>query len=318
LEGKGKMANLFLIGNGFDLSHGLSTSYQDFRRFLLSHYPNIRMDELIIPEGIMSPNGEIIYNDEKVLSMLFYLLNEAERNEEEWKDIETSMGYLDFSEAFDWNDDILDKDGDIDFWKTSYRNEDIAANFIFPTKKLQKFFAEWVNSININSAKPKKDFKKLLRDGDQFLTFNYTETLEEVYNIPYRNICHIHGKQNEEIFFGHGNLEDYSERYMQQHIGSENGLSQIDNQLRKRTDIALQKHKDFFIYLEEININKIYSYGFSFSEVDTIYLVEIFRQINTEEVTWYFNDYDISSVGERMLLLEKYGFKGNFNTFHIN
>jgi hypothetical protein len=312
------MTKLFLIGNGFDLSHGLKTSYQDFRGYLLSHYPDIEVDELITPEGKMLSDGGIYYNEEEVLSMLFYLLNQAERSEEEWNDIETSLGYLDFSEVFDWQGDILDKDGDVDLWKTAYRNEDLASDLVIPTTTIQKYFSEWVDIIKINSAKPKKDFIRLVEDEDQFLTFNYTDTLEEVYGIDDNNICHIHGKQNQEIFFGHGNTEDYYESYMQQNIGSENDLSNIDRQLRKRTDIALQKNNDFFINLEMLKINKIYSYGFSFSEVDKIYLEEICRQINTEKVIWYFNDYDISSVGKYMVLLKQCGFKGNFNVFHID
>jgi hypothetical protein len=312
-----KMAQLFIIGNGFDLSHGLLTSYQGFRSYLLSNYPNIKMDELVIPEGKMLPDGDLHYDEEETISMLFYFLSVAEGSEEKWKDIEKSLGNLDFSEAFDWHDDFFDNDGDIDLRKTSYRNEDIASNLIIPTKTIQRFFSEWINSIKINSVKPKIDFIKILKDGDQFLTFNYTGTLEDVYDIDKSNICHIHGKQNEEIFFGHGNEEDYYESYMQRHIGSENGLNQIDRQLRKRTDIALQKNIDFFINLEALNINKIYSYGFSFGEVDTVYLKEICRQVKTEEVTWYFNDHDISLVGERILLLKECGFKGDFNTFHI-
>jgi hypothetical protein len=311
------MTKLFLIGNGFDLAHGLKTFYQEFRGYLLSQYPDITMDELIIPEGRMSPDGGTQYNEDEVISMLFYLLDQAERGEE-WNDIETSLGYLDFSEFFDWHDDILDKDGDVDLFKTSYRNEDIASDLVIPTTTIQNYFSEWVNSIKIESAKPKKDFLKLVGDEDQFLTFNYTDVLEELYSIDESNICHIHGKQGEEIFFGHGNPEDYYDRYMQQNVGSENSLSNIDRQLRKRTDTALQKNNDFFINLETLNITKIYSYGFSFSEVDKIYLEEICRQINTEKVTWYFNDYDISLVGKYMVILKQCGFKGNFNVFHID
>lgn len=32
------MNQLIILGNGFDLDHGLPTSYQDFRNYLLSNY----------------------------------------------------------------------------------------------------------------------------------------------------------------------------------------------------------------------------------------------------------------------------------------
>jgi hypothetical protein len=276
------------------------------------------MDVLIIPEGSMLPDGGIYYDEDKGLSMLFYLLNQAENDKAEWKDIETSLGRLDFSEVFDWLDDIVDKDGDVDHFKTLYRNEDITADLIVPTTAIQSYFYEWIDSIKISSVNPKKDFKSLVRDGDQFLTFNYTDTLAEVYGFDESNICHIHGRQGEEIYFGHGNLKDYTETYMQRHIGSENVLSNIDRQLRQKTDIALETTSDFFFNLEELNINKIYSYGFSFSMTDKIYLENFCSLIKTEEVIWYFNDYDLSSVKYHKELLKKCGFKGSIDTFHIN
>ncbi|MFP7442915.1 bacteriophage abortive infection AbiH family protein [Bacillus infantis] len=311
------MVNLFVIGNGFDLDHKLETSYNHFRDYLISVYPEIKMDELIVPNEKNLPDGGIEYDDVEVLSMLFYLINMAEQNEEKWSNIETALGYLDFSEAFDGFDDILDKDGDIDMWKTAYRNEDLSSQLIIPTTKIQNFFWKWVNSISIHSASPKNDFIKLLKDDDQFLSFNYTETLEVVYDISPEDICHIHGKQYEEIYFGHGNKENYYDRYMQSHIGSQDGLSNIDEQLRKKTDKALEENLGFFESLRDANINKIYSYGFSFNEVDAIYFLEIFKQIDTENVTWYFNDFDKSNIGIYMEFLKNCGFKGNFNTFHI-
>ncbi|ADU28501.1 bacteriophage abortive infection AbiH family protein [Evansella cellulosilytica] len=311
------MANLFVIGNGFDLDHGLETSYNHFREYLLLNYPEIKMDELIVPDEIHLPDGGIEYDDAEVLSMLFYLINTAEQNEEKWSDIETALGYLDFSEAFDWFDDILDKDGDIDMWKTVYRNEDLSSQLVIPTTKIQNFFWEWVNSISLHSASPKSDFIKLLKDKEQFLSFNYTETLEIVYNISPENICHIHGKQTEEIYFGHGSKEDYYERYMQSHIGSQDGLSNIDEQLRKKTEKALEENLDFFESLRDANITNIYSYGFSFNEVDAIYFVEICKRINTKKVTWSFNDYDKANIEKYMEFLRSCGFKGDFKTFHI-
>ena len=36
--------HLYIIGNGFDLNHGLPTSYQDYRNFLLMYYPRVTRD----------------------------------------------------------------------------------------------------------------------------------------------------------------------------------------------------------------------------------------------------------------------------------
>ncbi|CAI8921701.1 bacteriophage abortive infection AbiH family protein [Priestia megaterium] len=312
------MAKLFIIGNGFDSAHKLKTSYNHFREYLLSNNPEINMEELIIPEEIHDKDGGITYNQTEVLSMLFYLINEAESNTEEWSSVESSLGYLDFSEAFDWLDDIRDKDGDINYFHTSYRNDEIASKLVIPTTTIQQLFSDWVNTININLAKPKKDFQKIVDAQDYFLTFNYTDTLQDVYGIEEDNICHIHGRQFLEIFFGHGNSRDRTEDYMRDHIGSEDGLSKINRQLRKKVEKALENNLDFFDELQGASIEEIYSYGFSFNKVDRIYLEEICNRINTENITWYFNDYKAKEEHPKFKdVLRECGYRGFFSTFHV-
>jgi len=312
------MAKLFIIGNGFDSAHKLKTSYNHFREYLLSSNPEINMDELIIPEEIDDHKGGISYNQTEVLSMLFYLINEAEGDTEEWNSIESSLGHLNFSEAFDWLDDIRDKDGDINYFHTSSRNNEIASNLVIPTKTIQQFFSDWVNTINVDLAKPKKGFQELVDTQDYFLTFNYTDTLQDVYGIEEDNICHIHGRQFFEIFFGHGNTKDRTEDYMRDYIGAEDGLSEINRQLRKKVEKALENNLYFFNELQGASIEEIYSYGFSFSKVDTIYLKEICNRINTENITWYFNDYKEKEEHPKFKdVLRKCGYRGFFSTFHV-
>ncbi|WP_373458983.1 AbiH family protein [Peribacillus sp. V2I11] len=60
-----------MIGNGFDSSHKLKTSYDDLRQYPLSNYPEIKIDEFIVPDEIHQPDGGIAYNEVQVLSMLF-------------------------------------------------------------------------------------------------------------------------------------------------------------------------------------------------------------------------------------------------------
>lgn len=312
------MTKLFIIGNGFDSAHNLRTSYNHFREYLLSNNPETNMEEFIIPEETEDHKGGITYNQTEVLSMLFYLINEAERDTEEWNSIESSLGNLNFSEAFDWLDDIRDKEGDINYFHTASRNNEIASKLVIPTTTIQQLFSDWVNTINVDLAKPKKGFQELVDTQDYFLTFNYTDTLQDVYGIEENNICHIHGRQFLEIFFGHGNTKDRTEDYMSDYIGAEDGLSEINRQLRKKVEKALENNLDFFDELEYAHIKEIYSYGFSFSKVDTIYLKEICKRINTENVTWYFNDHRAEEDHPKFkVVLRECGYKGFFSTFHV-
>lgn len=106
-------------------------------------------------------------------------------------------------------------------------------------------------------CKAKIDFLKLIDEQDLFLTFNYTDTLEKIYKVSKDRICYIHGKQNEEIYFGHGNTDDKTDYYMENYIESENGLVEIHEQLRKKTKIALKNKIHFFENLTYLNINEI-------------------------------------------------------------
>ncbi|MGG2113412.1 bacteriophage abortive infection AbiH family protein [Lysinibacillus pakistanensis] len=311
------MSKLFVIGNGFDISHGLKTSYDDFRKYLISD-TKIKTDYLIVPESQMDQDGGMLYDEVEVLSMLFYLISEAESNTEKWSNVEASLANLNFSEVFDQYDEVLDKDGDIDFWKTSYNNEDIASNLVIPTLTVQQLFSEWINTIDISEAKEKDDFIELIENEDLFLTFNYTETLEEVYEVSSEQICYIHGKQNEEIYFGHGYTDDITDYYLEKHVGSENSISEIYENLRKKTELALESKINFFDRLSDSDIKEIYSYGFSFSEVDMLYLKEICKQVDTRKIVWYFNDFDQSSHSDYIKTLVECGFKGDFSTFNIS
>lgn len=312
------MTKLFIIGNGFDIAHGLKTTYNDFKDFLLSNYPGITTDLPIVPEGIEQPNGGIEYRDSEVLSLLFYLINEAENDSEYWNEVEYSLGILDFSTIFDNSDLIFEGDVKDDYFKRARRNQGIASMLIAPTIAIQDFFAQWIETINLYLIEPKKDFKMLLHSADQFLTFNYTKTLEKVYEVKEDNVCHIHGERGKTMFFGHGSHADRSEYNLSKYTGSENDLATIDEKLRKKTETALDINSNFFDNLKYLNTDAIYSYGFSFSEVDRVYLIEIFEHINTENIIWYFNDYNTCELNKYKGILKKCGYKGSFDTFHID
>lgn len=310
------MSKLFIIGNGFDLAHGLKTSYDDFRSYLIDE-EDIEMEHLVIPAGVNQPDGGISYNQSDVLSLLFYLISEAESNTEKWSNIETSLGHLNFHEIFDTLPEIFDEDGDVDHWKQIRIYEDLASDLVIPMATLKKLFSKWISTVDTGDIEAIQDFLTLIDTDDQFLNFNYTDTLEQVYLVPEKNICYIHGTQYDEIYFGHGDSEDKTDRFMADFLGAENYLLDINEQLRKNTSKALNNNQAFFDNLATLKIEKIYSHGFSFNEVDKIYLEEICRQIDTSKITWYFHDYNIDIHKDFMNTLLICGYQGEFDTFHV-
>lgn len=312
------MSKLFIIGNGFDSAHCLPTSYNEFRKYLCNTYMDGKsgVDYIpMVPTVTMGPKGEDICDMEEVANFLVYLISIAEPDGSKWSDLEASLGRLDYDEAFDMLPEEFDDDGDIDCWRELYNNEDMASNLYKVVSYVKDLFAEWVDDIDIEIAKAKSGFLCLIEPDDIFLTFNYTATLEEVYGINEDRVCHIHGKQGENILFGHGNIKDYTEVYMSKNIGSENSLSELDNFLKKDTNQALIEHKYFLDDIDD-RIKEVYSIGFSFSDVDLIYIKEICRNLSAD-VVWHLNDFNLSDVPIFQTRLRECGFKGRFATFSV-
>jgi len=306
--------NLFVIGNGFDRAHNLPTSYNDFHEYLLEEYPESSADDFIIPESVMGPDGDDIYEDIDVVSYLLRLVSNVEG--EEWNTLEHSLGRLNYAEIFDSLEPVYDKSGDSDLFKDAYNAEDLSNSLIEPTTKIADLFSDWIHTIEIDEVKEIQSFSSLIDPKqDRFLTFNYTATLESVYGA--QHVCHIHGEQGTELVFGHGNEEDYTEQYMTENIGSETALRQIDELLKKDTTSAIRQNKSFFEDLMKEPIDKVYSFGFSFSKVDEIYIKEICKSLS-QDVIWYLNDHNTPAERKQhQQLIVSSGFRGTFSTYHI-
>lgn len=308
------MTRMFIIGNGFDLAHGMKTSYEDFHQYLKEEYPDASFDGCV-PEARMMPDGDMSYDDIDVVGFLMEVITNAEPKGEKWSDLETSLGYLDLDEYLDnWIDD----EDDDNEWHEVHRNEDLSANLVGAVLEITDYFSEWIGKIDIDEVAPKSEFEKLVNcDKDLFLTFNYTNTLEEIYKV--KNVCHIHGKQGGKLLFGHGNDKDYTEEYMASHVGSEDSRQGMQEQLRKNTTEAIRGNQDFLNSIRSKSVDKVYSFGFSFSEVDEIYITEICRRLANANVTWYLNDFDDLAIRTKYeSIIKSCGFKGKFDTYHVS
>lgn len=338
------MRNLFIIGNGFDRAHGLQTSYEDFHQYLKQTYPDADENTDLFSSVDLKPDREPDCDDNEAVGFLMRIITKSElylklgdmtleelelklkdiEQEElelelkKWSALEKALGELDYSDVFDVLTTPLDKDGDVDLWDEVYQNEDVANDLLVVIEKFSDYFTDWIKTINLKSANQKPSFSKLMQADDIFLNFNYTETLEVVYKVQDKNVCHIHGKQGEPLILGHGRDEREEEYIYNQsyHTGAEDILSDIHRMLKKDTDMAIKKHEEFFASLRD-GINNIYSHGFSFGEVDQPYIKKICEMIPTENITWYLNDFDKSQLPEFEKQLLAAGFKGNISTFSL-
>lgn len=278
------MSKLFIIGNGFDKAHKMPTEYADFRKYLIQKY-NAKEDYCrAVPAGILDGRGADRFDEEEVADFWFNVFDgNADIN---WSDFEESLHGLDYGDCF--SEAVCDKEGDEDFFKTTNNNEDTANDIMKAIPFIESFFTDWIQGVQVSTALLPQ-FNNLINPlKDYFFSFNYTATLERLYNVE--NVCHIHGRIGDELIFGHGNNENKYDSYQQNKIGTESVFADIDKMLRKKVKEAIKRHYKFFDELEKSNIESIYSYGFSFGNVDLPYIERIISLVppNTK---WYFDKY---------------------------
>ena len=254
---------LIVIGNGFDIAHGIKSTYCDFRNWLVA----------------------------KKESSLIGLMDTFFSNKRDvWNDIEKALGEYDEESilSFCRPDEEFDYDHSL---SSSARIEDSPMAIFQPVlEQFKDRFDEWVESIEIFGAERIVE----LSPNCRYLTFNYTDTLETIYGIPKNNIAHIHGSRllKDEYIIGHNCYRNpmdvwddesliFESRAMESIVESMNGFV-------KDYQGNIHKHSDFFLKLSQIK--QVICYGHSMNEIDWPYFEEI---INTtgKDIPWRISCY---------------------------
>lgn len=268
---------LYVIGNGFDLHHGVKSSYYCYMEWLKENHKD---------------------DYQKIID--FY--GNKAKEYEWWNEFETNLGYFDIREKVEnWaflnqpNDKQLE-DMKIDVMRGAW---DAQAEIGGIMSILKDSFHEWIDSL-----KPALSANKIVIDSQNayFINFNYSLTLENVYNVPSAQILHIHGCLNDdEYIIGHGRTYEEVKEDAEPYIPpfdsnkddpSEYGLDAIDDEITEHTkteavnktmeaakqiDKIIEKNRSIFDQLSEVN--KVCIYGLSFSSVDEPYLNHIISSV---------------------------------------
>ncbi len=271
--------NLFIIGNGFDLEHGLDTSYVDFRHYL----ENEDYEYLIWFEELY---GFVV--DSKREFVEDYL----------WKEFESKLYAINEDELVD-NGKYIDmglEGGDIGiedtldyYWEDQY-------GFI---ERLNDYIKLWIEQIDISVPKKTKMIKS--NSNDMFITFNYTLLLERIYHVDEWNILHIHGSIGENDYspvIGHGNslkvdeARGHAKRAEDEMLEKEtsiyNALANYYERILKDVNHYIGLNRAFFKKLG--NIDQIFVIGNSLGEIDMPYFRKVKENIKKDAI-WYIYYY---------------------------
>lgn len=251
------MKHLYIIGNGFDLHHGIPSSYNNYMTWLELHHP------LLYDEIARSFVG-------------------AEENAW-WSNFENSLAKLDVQ----YDLSIIQYPGyEVEGILVEGCNRPARLEAMF--QAIKQTFATWVNGLNnylLSSVKSDMNI-----DSNAFyLTFNYTNTLQDIYHIPNEHVLHIHGnaKQGDELVLGHGATGDYYPEKQFEIVDFKNDPYKIAEQItafRKPTSKIIANNSRFFESL--LDLEDITIYGFSFSTIDMPYIHEIIKHIKYN-VKWH-------------------------------
>lgn len=317
------LSKLFIIGNGFDLAHGIPSTFNHFKEYLRVTYSydyNHNMPNLWL-ESITGPDGDEIYNIDNCAQIIDFMICNASENlkrghGENWNEFEKVMGEFDYRLIEYDITTQYDKEGDENIFITSNNYEDAYNDLENVMSNLPGLFAEWINKIpipencfSVSNLETYYSFSELIdADEDIFFTFNYTDTLESLYNAE--NVTHIHGTQDSDIIVGHSKYRNFEELAYNQDIQ----MRLIHNAFEKPTTRIIEENSDFFEGLEG-EVDSIYSYGFSFEEVDIVYIKEIMNNIDTSDVTWYLHSYQQKEHEKFKKTIRECGFLGIFSEF---
>lgn len=250
------MRTLFVIGNGFDLYHGLPTSYSHFNLYVKEVDPELA--------DTLDNYFNLKCNDK-------YL----------WCDFENDLASYD-------NDAFFDAYNQIDVMAESFRRSDcdgLEDELLEESEKLvskvKEVFTEWIESIEYPEVSDL--IMPLLHLGKDsiFINFNYTDTLEVFYDIPKENIKYIHNNAGDfsgELIFGHSQLDDGVDDNTFDENGEPTRTMFTDAQnasrspffaFQKDTAAIIDEHLSFFDDLKDID--RIVILGHSLSVVDWPY-----------------------------------------------
>lgn len=265
------MSILFIIGNGFDIWNRLPTSYKNFNEEYKEH-----LDE------------HVNYFDDFC------------HIDSEWANFEESLGSFNQDDFHDNSamQPSLEELGDDPKLLYGYEDE-ITIKKEELVDEITGAFNSWIRTVDVNAA------RKLMHFNFPacFINFNYTTTLQDVYNISDVSVLHIHGKVGREIIFGHGRKIDSSKRTNESDAPwfdeTKSEVAQVLGIFHKPVDEILARNR---ATLEGyVNVENIVVIGHSVNDIDVPYfqcILNAYPDANWQNYNYENIEEDIDEVSE--------------------
>jgi len=271
---------LYIIGNGFDIHHGVPSRFSDFEKHLRTEAPSLHdLVERFLPVG------------------------------EDWSDLEAALAGLHVDEIIDYAAMFLMSCGAEDWSDAGHHDYQYEVKQIVQglSSVLKAAFSAWVVTLPI-PCRSEVTAPVYIDPTSRFLTFNYTDTLSAVYDVPDANVLFIHGRAEDDskgLVLGHAwnpahipSLNDVPDPGSMDTRMIEGNviINDFFGETFKNTKAIIEANTAFFNNL--MDITRIYVLGHSLSYVDREYFVAIANNIDLANVKWiisYYRDTEIQS-----------------------
>lgn len=252
---------LYIIGNGFDLHHGIPSSYNEYRKYLLE------------------VNSDLVKSYENAE----YFVEPALEPDIKWNDIEKALA-IDYDEFIysDISNYYPDISSENPGWNDMYIEVGLRYGFLNSFTKDE--FYKWIEKVSINDVPFKEKSNAILIDKDaRFITFNYTNTLEQIYRISSESILHIHGNANDVVTIQFGTPNNDTEiaykELEKQYYGDDFYGASIEPAINSLMGYMEQAYKNPYKNFDELRefineampVSEVIIMGHSYMGIDNIY-----------------------------------------------
>jgi hypothetical protein len=280
---------LYIIGNGFDLQHEIPSEYCDFKAFVHESHPYLlKAVEDYLPAG------------------------------DDWRHLERALAEIDVESIVDNLEHLMPSYG-ADDWSDSGHHDfqyEVGRLVKCLSIELRQQFGQWIRQVPIPTPATTQRHLQTIDPTACFLTFNYTPTLQELYDIPDTHILHIHGRANlpdNDLVLGHA-----WNPHQRRSLNDRSDIAEIDTRLVeanaliddyfsatfKPSSRLIQEHSPFFerlAHLEEVCV-----LGHSVSTEDEAYYHALLALPGVAAARWrvacYFSS-DFQTMPGRLLKL---------------
>lgn len=262
-------STLYVIGNGFDLWHGIPSGLGDFKRYVLGTDRDIHREvEDYLPAG------------------------------KDWCELEQALAALDVDLLVDNLGQFMGSYGDEDWSDSGHHDFQYEVCNVVErlSTGLRSRLTEWIRALPIPTPETAPRRLASLDREALFLSFNYTNTLSRLYGVDPAQVLHIHGcayKAEEELLLGHAwnpklrrslNESADNEEIDTRLVDANHAIDDYFSATFKRSEELIARHWPLFAAVNAAE--HVVVLGHSLPPVDAVYFRTLLQQPGIAAAQW--------------------------------